>query len=71
MTPLPALLTTGEVAKLLSVHRATVRRWVDDGQLAAITLPSGTLRFRREDVEALLAPSAGPAESAQSKAVSS
>ena len=56
MTPQQPLLSTSEVAELADVHHATVSRWVASGKLAAITLPSGILRFRREDVEALLTP---------------
>lgn len=48
------LLTTSEVAKLLGVTRGTIWRWVRDGRLPAVTLPTGTLRVRREDVERLL-----------------
>lgn len=35
---------------------STVSRWIEDGKVAAIRLPSGRYRFRREDVEALLVP---------------
>ena len=56
MTPQQPLLSTSEVAELADVNPATVSRWVATGKLAAITLPSGILRFRREDVEALLTP---------------
>ena len=55
MERLPALLTTPEVAEELRVHVATITRWVRDGKLVAITLPGGRHRFRRADVEALLA----------------
>lgn len=54
MAPNPDLMTTGEVAKLLHVSPSTVTRWVKDGDLSAIKLPSGRLKFRREVVEALL-----------------
>lgn len=54
MTPLPALLTTAEVAKEFRVHQKTVRQWVDTGKLPAITLPGGIFRYRREDIEAIL-----------------
>lgn len=54
MAPLPALLTASEVAERARVSAETVRRWVREGQLPAITLPSGTLRFRAEDIDALL-----------------
>lgn len=59
MTSLPLLLTTGEVAEALAVDHETVRRWVKAGKLQAIRLPSGVMRFRREDVERILAPT-GP-----------
>jgi excisionase family DNA binding protein len=49
------LLKTDEVAETLSVSDRTVRDLVADGKLAAIRFgPRGHLRFRREDVEALL-----------------
>jgi excisionase family DNA binding protein len=60
MTPRPSLLTTSEVAELCQVTPNTVSRWVREGRIAAIALPSGLLRFRREDVEALLTPTTLP-----------
>ncbi|HSS09088.1 MAG TPA: helix-turn-helix domain-containing protein [Acidimicrobiales bacterium] len=52
------LLTTAEVADLAGVSRTTVWRWAEDGILpTAVELPSGHRRFRRSDVDALLAPS--------------
>jgi excisionase family DNA binding protein len=54
MTPLPALLTTAEVAEELRTTAKSVRQWIDEGKLPAITLPGGTFRIRREDVEAIL-----------------
>jgi excisionase family DNA binding protein len=55
MAQLPAMLTTAEVAELFRVNVATVRRWVEAGQLKAVVLPSKRLRFSREDIEARLA----------------
>lgn len=55
MAPLPELLTSAEVAGALRTTRGTIARWVEKGQLQAVRLPSGVLRFRRSDVEALLA----------------
>lgn len=52
----PELLATGAVARALSTDPRTVRRWVETGKLAAIVLPNGRYRFKREDVEALLVP---------------
>lgn len=50
-------MTAAEVADAAKVTRTTVSRWVRDGSLPAIRLPGGrTLRFRRADVDALLAP---------------
>jgi excisionase family DNA binding protein len=55
VTPeLPELLTTAEVAQLLRVSQSTVQRWVQLGQIKAITLPSGGYRIRRETVQKLL-----------------
>lgn len=60
----PDLLTTAEVAALLRVTEATVTSWVRDRKLPALTLPGGKgYRFRRTDVDALLAPS-DPADAA-------
>ena len=54
------LLTVREVAKQLRVDDTTVRRWIKNGALEAITLPHrGTrqaYRIRRSTVEALLTP---------------
>jgi excisionase family DNA binding protein len=52
--PNTELLTAQEVAKRLSVHPESVRRWTREGKLASVPLPSGRKRYRLEDVEALL-----------------
>jgi excisionase family DNA binding protein len=57
MTPVAPLLTTSEVARVCNVKEAAVLGWVKSGRLAAITLPGGHKRFRREDVEQMLTPS--------------
>ena len=49
-------LTVPEVARLLEVHQATVRRWIRDGKLPAVRLPSGVRLVPRAAVEAVLAP---------------
>ena len=63
MTPDVVLLTTAEVAELFRVDQSTIRRWVEDGVIAAVTLPMGRKRYRRSDIEAILAgePTAGAA----------
>lgn len=58
------LLTVREVAKQLRVDDTTVRRWIKNGVLEAITLPHrGTrqaYRIRRSTLEALLTPPQQP-----------
>ncbi|OCW59971.1 hypothetical protein AKG36_07270 [Trueperella bernardiae] len=50
------LLTVKEVAELARVNPSTVTRWVHASKIPAIVLPSGQLRFVREDVDAMLTP---------------
>ena len=50
------LLTTGEAAAELQVSVQTVRRWERQGDLRAVRTPGNQRRFRRSEVEALLAP---------------
>lgn len=50
-----AMLTTGEVARLLGLHVNTVRRWRSKGILKSYRInPRGDSRFRREDIESFL-----------------
>lgn len=53
------LLTIGEVAEILRVDEATVRRWVKRGALEAIVLPHSGIRqvyrIRRSTLDELLA----------------
>ena len=55
------LLTVREVAERLRVDDTTVRRWIKNGSLEAITLPHRgsrqAYRIRRETLNALLDPS--------------
>ncbi len=45
------MLTTSEVARILSIHINTVRRWSNQGILKAYRIGSrGDRRFRREDI---------------------
>jgi excisionase family DNA binding protein len=39
---------------MIGVSDETLRRWVDQGKVRYIRLPSGRLRFRQADLEALL-----------------
>jgi excisionase family DNA binding protein len=54
MTPREPLLTATEIAYEFQVNAETVRRWVREGRLAAITLPGGHKRFRVADIDAIL-----------------
>jgi excisionase family DNA binding protein len=49
-----ALLTVRKVADLLSVSSETVLRWTRRGDLPAIRLPGGALRYRETEIEAWL-----------------
>lgn len=57
-------LTTREVADRFQVSRVTVNRWVKDGKLPAFSTPGGTLRFRREDIDAFFPTDNEPIEAA-------
>ena len=58
------LLTVREVAKQLRVDDTTVRRWIKNGVLEAITLPHRgarqAYRIRRSTLDALLEPAQLP-----------
>lgn len=44
-------LTPGEVAKILMVSGAAVRRWAEKGEINALTTPGGHRRFLYSDVQ--------------------
>ena len=48
------LLTPFEVAALFRVDIRTVARWVKQGRLKFVQLPSGHRRYRRKDIEQML-----------------
>lgn len=50
------LLSIGEAALLIGVHRDTLRRWEKAGRITSARLPNtrGDRRYRRSEVEALL-----------------
>jgi excisionase family DNA binding protein len=49
------MLTTSEVARILSVHINTVRRWSNQGILESHRIGSrGDRRFRKEDIDNFL-----------------
>jgi excisionase family DNA binding protein len=48
------LLTAREVAGLLGVSPETVLRWTRRGELPAVRLPGGAIRYREEELEVWL-----------------
>lgn len=61
------LLTARAVAELLDVSAETVLRWTRRGELPAVRLPSGAIRYRPDELDAWLearttAKAAGAAE---------
>jgi excisionase family DNA binding protein len=51
-------LTSKEAAAYLKVTRRTIYRLMHDGQLPYHTMPKGRRRIRREDLDAIMRPSA-------------
>ena len=49
------LLTARQVAELLGVSAETVLRWTRRGELPAIRLPSGAIRYRPDETRPLAA----------------
>ena len=48
------LLRVEEAAKILKVRRETIRRYIKNGHLQALTLPGGDYRLRERDIQKLL-----------------
>jgi excisionase family DNA binding protein len=65
------LLTTREVADTLGVSPETVLRYVRRGELPAVRLPGGALRFREAELDAWLEQRATSQEVASRNAVTS
>jgi excisionase family DNA binding protein len=57
-----AWLTMGAASRMLGVSTATLRRWADEGRIAAYPTPGGHRRFARSAVEGLM-PRQAPAAS--------
>jgi excisionase family DNA binding protein len=52
-------LTLGQAARYLGVAQSTIRKWSDQGRLAAFYTPGGHRRYRQRDLDAFVAGSAG------------
>jgi excisionase family DNA binding protein len=50
------ILSAPEAAAIVGVTDDTMRRWAKEKRVRHTVTPSGRVRFRREDVEALLRP---------------
>lgn len=50
------LLTSSEVQTQMRISEPTLRRWVSLGLIPTYKTPTGHLRFKAEDVDALLQP---------------
>lgn len=48
------LMTPTEAANVLSVSRDTLRRWAREGRISRVYLSRRTLRYRRDEIEALI-----------------
>lgn len=55
-TQVNEIIGTVVAAEILGVSPDTVRRWARTGKVRYVELPSGRMRFRREDIEVLLEP---------------
>jgi excisionase family DNA binding protein len=49
------MMTPAQVAAEFGVNSKTVTRWARSGKVGCIRTPGGHRRFRRSDIEALLA----------------
>ena len=54
------LLTARAVADLVGVHPETILRWTRRGELPAIKLPGGAIRYRDDAIDGWLAERATP-----------
>ena len=48
------LYTIEEVAQMMSVNHMTIRRWINNGQIAAIRLPGGGIRISQDEVTRII-----------------
>jgi excisionase family DNA binding protein len=60
-------LTLGQAARYLGVAQSTIRKWSDQGRLAAFYTPGGHRRYRQRDLDSFVAGSAGGAPASRSR----
>jgi predicted site-specific integrase-resolvase len=51
----PPLFTRTEITVMFGVNAKTVTRWVRAGRVSATRRPGGTMRYRADEISALLA----------------
>ncbi|MFB4273073.1 BldC family transcriptional regulator [Nonomuraea sp. GTA35] len=56
----PELMTPAEVAQLFRVDPKTVTRWATAGRIGSVRTPGGHRRYRRDDMQAVLATQTSP-----------
>jgi excisionase family DNA binding protein len=54
--PLSEYLTVAEAAALLKVHKSTIWRWIENGQLPAYRVGQRGVRLKKADLERSLTP---------------
>ena len=54
MTQLSPFLTPTDVARRYDTTPDTIRRWVREGKLPAVHMPSGRVKFRRAEIDELM-----------------
>ena len=59
-------VTIAEAAALLTVHKSTIRRWIDRGELPAYRIGRRCLALKRADLAGILAPAHDRTMSSQS-----
>lgn len=65
LSDIDALLTPREVAQLFGVRTTTIARWAREGTLTPLRTPGGHRRYRREDIQRLIAEDDPPDEARQ------
>lgn len=55
-------LSPTDAAHLLGVHEDTLKRWAREGKVGAFRTPGGWWRFRRADLDRLVAAGVSPVE---------
>jgi excisionase family DNA binding protein len=63
--PTVELIGTCEAARIVGVHRNTIRHWAENGILRARVLPTGARRFDRDEVQRVRARATIDAEERQ------